>query len=40
MQNLSVNFLSTDPDFKGKREIAMKFLDHAMINDDTYYKKK
>ena len=40
IQNLSANFLSTDPDFKGKREIAMKFLDHAMINDGTYYKKK
>ena len=40
IQNLSANFLSTDPDFKGKREIAMKFLDHAMINDNTYYKKK
>ena len=40
IQNLSVNFLSTDPDFKGKREIAMKFLDHAMIYDDKYYNKK
>ena len=40
IQNLSVNFVSTDPDFKDKRVNAIKFLDHAMIYDDKYYKKK
>ena len=40
IQNLSVKFVSTDPDFKDKRVNAIKFLDHAMIYDDKYYKKK
>ena len=40
IQNLSVNILSTDPDFKDKRENALKFLDLAMMYDDKYYKKK
>ena len=40
IQNLSVNFLSTNPDFKNKKDTAEAFLDIAMRYDDKYYKKK
>ena len=40
IQNLSVNFLSTSPDFKDKKDTAEAFLDIAMRYDDKYYKKK
>ena len=40
IQNLSVNFLSTDPDFKVKKHTAEAFLAIAMRYDDKYYKKK
>ena len=40
IQNLSINFLSTNPDFKDKKDIAEAFLNIAMRYDDKYYKKK
>ena len=40
IQNLSVNFLSTNPDFKDKKYTAEAFLAIAMRYDDKYYKKK
>ena len=39
IQNLSVKFLSTDPDFKDKKLSAEIFLERAMNQDDKYYKK-
>ena len=39
IENLSVKFLSNDPDFEDKKLSAKIFLDRAMNQDDKYYKK-
>ncbi len=39
IKNLSVKFLSNDPDFEDKKLSAEIFLDRAMNQDDKYYKK-
>ena len=39
IENLSVKFLSNDPDFEDKKLSAKIFLNRAMIQDDKFYKK-